>query len=1033
MRILLASTCLTPLALLALALPAGAETVIDTKTTAVIATATIKAGAADDIRIAAAGSVTATAGNAVTINSGNKVSNEGSIQISGANDANGILAIAGATGSIANSGKITVDEPFAPVDTDKDGDLDGPFATGARRAGIRTAGAFTGSIANTGGINVRGNDSVGIALGGTLTGALTSSGAIDVVGDRAIGIQAGAVTGNVRIAGAITAQGAAATAALFGGDIGGALVVQGSLAATGYRYTSAPADVSKLDADDLLQGGPALAIAGNVAGGVILAVAPKDLDPKEADEDKDGIADATEAAASVQSYGSAAAVQIGASGQTVTIGAVTGAGSGAASSFGVVIYGSIAGSGIYKDVEARGLVVGGLGGTVAVTGGILVNGSVQANSLNSAATAIRIGGGASVPEIRVGGAIAATGSSKAGTTSTAIAIDAGATVVTVRNSGSVKATALGSDGAATAIVDRSGKVMLVENSGSIAASGAGAGRNIAIDLRANTSGAVVRQIAGAAGAATSVITGDIMFGSGNDVLSLAGKGSLVGNVDFGGGSDQLLISENSRFTGSIANSRNLALTVNSGTLALTNKGAVQLGSLSVGSQGVIGVAIDGAARTSTLYDVAGAASFAAGAQVAVTLTSVGNAEGKYVIVKAGTLSGLANLGTAATQLPWLFKSSIAGGGAGEVVLSLSRKSAKELGLNSSQAGAYEAVVKALDSDAKLAGAFLDIADAKRFGSQLQQMLPDHAGGAFDAVTQASRATARMLADPTAPYVTNAGGRAWLQQVAWGRSKSTGNTSGFDVSGFGFTGGGELVTTAGSFGLSGALLYGNDNDGDTDNKVNSNQYELAGHWHGSWGGFSANARVSGALIDFKGSRHFGGAIAGAAVARDTSGKWHGQLLSASSAAAYEFTTGRIALRPIIAVDYYHLHEGSYTEAGGGKAFDLSVGARNSDELAVSPTLALALNFGGKAEDSGWFRTEIEGGRRQVIGGTLGATTASFAGGQTFTLTPEDRTNGWVGRIRAVGGSGDFKLASEVSAEQQQGHAALAARVTISFAL
>lgn len=1033
MRILLASTCLTPLALLAFTLPAHAETVIDTKSTAAAATATIKAGGPDDIRIAAAGSVTTTSGSAVTLNSPNKVTNEGTIQITGANDANGILAIAGAAGTIASSGKIIVDETFAPVDTDKDGDLDGPFATGVRRAAIRTAGAFTGTIANTGGISVRGNDSAGIALGGPLTGNFTNNGTIDVAGDRAIGVQAGAISGNVRLAGAISAQGLAASAAVIGGDVGGALVVQGSLAASGYRYTPAPADVSKLDADDLLQGGPALVIAGNVAGGVILAVAPKDLDAKEADEDKDGIPDATEGSASVQTYGAAAAVQIGAAGRDIAIGAVTGVGSGAASSFGLVIDGTVAGNGVYKDVDARGLVIGGLGGKVAIVGGIAVNSSVQATSLNGTATAIRIGSGASVPEIKVAGTVAASGSNKAGTASMAIAIDAGAAVASIRNSGTIKATALGTDGAATAIADRSGSLALVENSGAITAAGAAAGHNIAIDLRANTIGTIVRQIAGATGAAAPSINGDILFGSGNDTLSLAGKSSLVGTVDFGGGNDQMVINENSRFAGSIANSRNLALTVNSGTLALDNKGIVQLGSLSVGGQGVIGVTVDGATKASTAYDVTGTASFAAGSKVAVTLTSVSNAEGKYVIVKAAALDGLANLGTSATQLPWLFKSSIGGGGAGEVVLSLSRKSATELGLNGSEAGAYEAVVKALDSDAKVAGAFLDIADSKRFGSQLRQMLPDHAGGAFDAVTQASRATARMFADPSAPNVSTDRGRAWLQQVAWGRSKSVGNTAGFDVSGFGFNGGGELDTDVGSFGVSGALLYGNDNDGDTDNKVNSNQYELAGHWHGNWGGFSANARVSGALINFNGTRHFDGAIAGTAVTRDTSGKWNGRLLSASSGVSYEISVGRLAVRPVIAVDYYHLHEGSYTEAGGGKAFDLKVGSRNSDELTVSPTLAVALKFGGASEDASWFRTEIEGGRRQIIGGSLGATTASFAGGQAFTLTPEDRTNGWVGRIRAVGGSGGFKLAGEVSGEQQQGRAALAARISASFAL
>ena len=55
-------------------------------------------------------------------------------------------AAAGVTGEIANSGKIIIDETYTPVDIDKDGDLDGPFAQGARRTGIRTSGAFTGNI-----------------------------------------------------------------------------------------------------------------------------------------------------------------------------------------------------------------------------------------------------------------------------------------------------------------------------------------------------------------------------------------------------------------------------------------------------------------------------------------------------------------------------------------------------------------------------------------------------------------------------------------------------------------------------------------------------------------------------------------------------------------------------------------------------------------------------------------------------------------------------------------------------------------------
>src|SRR3546814_10436833 len=84
----------------------------------------------------------------------------------------------------------------------------------------------------------------------------------------------------------VTAVGEKAMAAQLAGDIHGALEVQGEYTATGYRYASAPDDPSKLDADDLLAGGPALSIEGDVDGGVILAVAPKDADKDDKDEDR---------------------------------------------------------------------------------------------------------------------------------------------------------------------------------------------------------------------------------------------------------------------------------------------------------------------------------------------------------------------------------------------------------------------------------------------------------------------------------------------------------------------------------------------------------------------------------------------------------------------------------------------------------------------------------------------------------------------------------------------------------------------------
>ena len=163
---------LTSSATLVIATAASAQTVVDTKRTAAVRTSTIKNGSADNLSIVAAGSVMPTSGAAVTIDSNNSVVNAGTIQITDANGATGILAQAGVSGAITNSGKIVVDESYTPTDTDKDGDLDGPFAQGSARTGIRTAGAFTGTIVNSGEIAVEGNDSAGIYLGGPLTGTL---------------------------------------------------------------------------------------------------------------------------------------------------------------------------------------------------------------------------------------------------------------------------------------------------------------------------------------------------------------------------------------------------------------------------------------------------------------------------------------------------------------------------------------------------------------------------------------------------------------------------------------------------------------------------------------------------------------------------------------------------------------------------------------------------------------------------------------------------------------------------------------------
>lgn len=1069
MRRLLGFSCLTPLAL---ATPALAETSIATKITTPVRTGTAANGAPDSIKITSAGTIAPASGTAVTIDTNHGVINEGAIEVRNANGGIGILANPGVSANIASSGKITIDEDYTATDSDKDGDLDGPFAQGSNRFGIRLApgGTVTGNLSNSGAITIEGNSSAGIAADSRLAGSHSHSGSIGVLGNDSVGIRTGDVTGNVSITGAIEARGANSVGVSVGGDVGGRVTIQSAVAASGYRATTRPADVSKLDADDLLQGGPAVRIAGNVAGGVLLDAPPADTKTDDKDEDKDGIEDSKEGTAQLASYGAAPALQVGAADRAVAIGAIQGDANG----HGLVIRGTVLGDGVYKDVNATALQIGGAGDAVTVAGGITTTNAIKATSLGANATAVRIGTGATTPELRNAGSILADGSSTAGTSSRGVSIDAGGSLAAIRNTGTIDAKASGA-GTAAAIVDSSGSLALIETSGVISASGAGAAeRNIAIDLRANTAGATVRQSAPAStSAAAPKITGALLFGGGGDLLevnagsvagnsdfgagdnrltlanaatyagnvafgggadrvTLGGTAQLTGDLNFGGGADQLVLANTARFRGSLSNAGGLALTVSGGRAEITNVGSVAIGSLSVAQGGVLGVTVNGATGQSTLVNVAGTASFAQGSELAVRLTELAKAEGRFTVLRAGTLTGAPALSVNNSTLPFMFKGAIASGTpAGEIAIDIARKSATELNLNRSEAAIYSAAYGAMLADADVGGVFLGLNSEGGFKSSLRQLMPDHAGGVFDAVTQGSRSTARFLADPTAPFDDHGRWGWFLQQVAWGNTKKIGDTARFKTTGWGVSGGAEIITGMGSFGLSLAFLDSDVKDGERRNLVDIQQYELGGYWRLTRGGFRAYARASAAMLDLDSRRAFDGDAGGKAVQRAATASRDGQLYSAALGGSYELNLGRFSVRPAASLDWYKLTEKGYAEQGGGKGVNLDVRRRASDELAANGTATFAYAFGDRR--AGWFRVELEGGRRQVLAGELGDTVARFEGGNAFTLTSEERESGWLGRLRLVGGNPGFTLGGEASAEEQYGRAALAFRLSLQVGI
>jgi len=1069
-RHLLAST-----AVLALTAPAAAET-ISTAVTQPVRTSTIKAGTPDAVTISSSGSVKPSGGTAVTMDSNHAVTNQGAIAVSNANGAIGILANAGTSGDIVNSGTIAIDESYTPTDSDNDGDLDGPFALGSNRFGIRTAGGHTGKIVNSGTITVEGNDSAAIWLGGPQTSAFTHDGTSAVTGDRSVGVRTEAIAGNVRLAGKVTAKGQDAVGAHITGDVTGAMVVQGDIVATGYRYTSPPANAPTLDGDDLLQGGSALIVEGSVSGGIILAVPPKDTSTSDPDEDDDGIEDAKEGSAHVISYGAAPAMMIGATERAIDIGAVA----GTASQFGLIVDGKIEGAGVYSGVDANGLLIGGRGGAVTVANGMAIAGTVSATSKGASATALRIGSGATVPVIQISGSVAAAGGNSATAQSTAIRVDSGAAVATVRNSGTVKATASGEDGSATAIHDASGGLGLIENSGLISAAGAkaGSGRNIAIDISANSADVTVRQTQVAAGVTAPSIAGDVLFGSGNDlfevadgtvkgdvrfgggnntlkisgdavqsgrvifgsandVLSLAGSSRLEGVVDFGGGADSLTLTGSSAFAGTLLNAGSTAVNVAGGTLDIAAPASI--GSLSVGANGVLVATLDKTAGEGSFYDVAGTASFADGATLSIRLGSVDDAEGRYTVLQAGSITGLSDLETKTDLLPFMFKGTLAtDAGPNTIAVDVAKRTAQELGLNRSQSTAYDAVFAALAQDEDIEDVFLEITNGDQFRHAVRQMLPDHAGGAFEGVSLGTRTFARQVADPQSPVYLLGGVDVLIGAGGWTSEKSEGQTAAYNLGGFGFSAAGEIDTGVGSFGA-GATWFWNEYDhGHDQTRILSDTYELSAYWRGKWGGFSAFGRGSIGLVDFSGRRTFVGAAGGETIQKDIQSDWSGTLMTFVAGAAYEARSGSFFARPAVSIDYLSLDEDGYTEEGGGEALDLIVEDRKSDELAANGGLTLGFDFLGRSggqllrpssADRTWFRVEAEGGWREIVGGSLGTTTAHFEDGTPFSLNPEQTDSGWYARLRATGGSSLFELGGELGAEDRHDGTAFSLRGTM----
>jgi len=1022
---------------LGLAPMAAAQVNIDDARTAPIETD------GEDTTITSTGSVTLTTdGPAVTVNSDNALINQGTIAIEGAaegtptvDDAVAVSLEGGAARSFTNGGMIIITDNVTPTDTDGDNLIDGNFAEGTGRTGILISGAspFEGNVTLEAASNVtiEGNDSFGINLANTpmamegLTGNLTNNGSISITGNnsRAINI-AGNITGDVNNAGLINVQGEGSNAFNVSGDIQGGFVNAGNVVNTGFRFSSRPglanaaigaAGRDSFTAEDLLQGGSAIDISGNVSRGIYLedrieTVLDENGDPVTND---DGIEQTQRVAiSSITQNGSAPAILLDGNGTPIAIGLVAEVTDPAADGFdpalqyAFVNQGSVSANGLFDDIDATVFRVA----DATLEAGINNSGTMQAttfrapvevddadgNSLTPGdghARVIIIGDGGIAERINNSGLIVASASEAIDAVfadannilasrpvlATAIDIEAMGRVDSITNTGSISAILVGRDGTAVAIQDRSGNLTFINNTGQISALGTSSDINdaqetsfnlVALDLSANTTGITIEQVVadGVTPAVLPIIQGDILLGSGDDSIT-ANAGQITGDIDFAAGNDVLALS-GADYSGTITNSDGLDISVANGSaVTLTTATPIDVTSASFDGTTTFSPTLNGRTGQASALTSTGDITFESGAAIAPILTNIISQDSAaFTVAEAAgalTIGDLAAL--AAGDTPFLYSSAFEQVG-DTLVVTLTLRDPDiavtngGLGLDAVQSAAFGTALEALRGNTELGDAFANITDPTgvEFNRAFNQLLPEFSAAARQFVLAnvdgATGAVGSHL--DTARRSPERPGGAWLQEFAYFADRDlAGLSEQYRGFGFGFTGGidtafGPFHSVGLNFGFASTEIE--DVVGqDEPLDVLTLQAGLYAGW--ATGNLGVEAYAGGGYNDFEQNRR----VRVNDFSGNATGDWTGTHINGSVRAGYDVELSETFwLRPTVSLDYLRLSENAYTETGDA-GVTLGVDSRTSETGSATAMINLGAKFQGKRT---WIRPSLRGGYR-----------------------------------------------------------------------
>ena len=956
--------------------PARADdlTVSGAQTTA-STTATAANNSAGNISVASGGSIiVTTSGPAVTINSNNSVTNAGTISSSAVSGATGLLMSGTAltSASLINNGAISITGTGGSGNT-------GLLVSGDPITGSITAGLL-------GSISVLGDSALGASIAASFTGDISLRG-ITVSGASSTAASVTApLTGNLTLYGVNTSSGAGGYGLLVTAPISGTVRNAGSLTAG----TTQSVDATTLAA---VPGVIALAgerIAASVGGGLLndrYYIDATGVQVTTVDTTVDTLVNST-----IVTSGTAPALWVApntAAPQAISIGAV-GSGDDA---YAIVNRGLLETLPGNTGLATVALLVGGGGATTTLAGGInsQATASIIDYSLNASATGIDLAAGAVVPALVNQGSLTVAAQQSAATSSVAIGTGGaafgvvvvnGAALTSLINSGTISVTAAGDGNGATAIIDRSGTLRSITNSGTISAAAVAGAPTRAIDLSASTADVVVTN--------SGTITGDVVFGSGASTLALTG-GKITGAVAFGTGDNLLAMSGTSTLATSLTSAAPLRVTLtDSAALDLTNNSA-SLGSLAASGNATLLVPLTAGQSGVVL---SGAASFTGGSTITLAVQSLAQTQNLTIVTAAGGVStdhlstlinGLTSSYLFAATAPTLTDTTLS--------VSLSRKSAADIGLTGAQAALFDASIPALTNGSVEAIAVSNLSSQDAVVAAYRQITPPSFGRAplraaqniADAGFGAASDRMSVIEDLRHGGIKGLG--VWAQEVGnFGQQAAGTNETGFKSSGFGLAAGVDmplLGLDAVGLGLVSNWTTVHQRSASGLKDVSLPIATLGIEPYASWSWKALFVQVSGlaAHVGYDTER----TLTIGSLTDTVDANWTGTQFGAGATLGARFKLGRFRITPSNAVYWTSLRQGKYTETGGGN-FDLAVAAQKDSVTSNTSKLSLAylLPLG-----DGTIQIEGHGAYVHQFNAKPTSTVANFvSGGDAITLTGDD---------------------------------------------